>query len=320
MTIASRSAENAEGGVVPQRSERLRAVRASPKLLLVLAGTVFLMGCSTATNVTATSSITEDTSQTSTAYGPSSPTKETVATPSAQFTPAHENAESAAPVSAGDALADATCYNEPWTDMTPSPCRSDSYLLAGVSFSAGDWSWCALTPGLPMEAVAVASGNGVLCFLHPRELAQLSSADQFIPLVNRCLSAVETAPKVVSCWQPYSVMVTAVSQGDESCPPPRMTGVLSWAVPADDGAWVCVQRYAEKDPPQAVTPLLGPEWPADLRLPPIVRDTASPWRTGLEIAPPTWGGGAGYAVTCSDGSTSNSGGRQGACSHHGGIG
>ncbi|MFC9352836.1 hypothetical protein [Arthrobacter sp. NPDC057013] len=32
------------------------------------------------------------------------------------------------------------------------------------------------------------------------------------------------------------------------------------------------------------------------------------------------GGGSGYTVVCSDGWVSHSGGRQGACSHHGGIG
>lgn len=303
---------------MPQRNARLRPLRALPMLLLALASTIFLMGCAAETNVAAIPKAAESTSVSSTADGPS-PTPEAVTPPLADLTPTSASSPSTPPASEDDALADATCYEQPWAELTPSPCRSDSYLLAGASFSAADWNWCALTSGLPMEAVAVASGNGVLCFLHPRRLPQLDTADQFTALVNRCLSAVETEPQVVSCWRPYSVMVTAVSQDAASCPPPKMTGVLSWAVPADDGAWVCVQRYAEKDPPQPVTPLLGPAWPADLHMPPIVRGTASPWRTGLEIAPPTWGAN-GYRVTCSDGSSSYSGGRQGACSYHGGIG
>lgn len=303
---------------MPQVNARLRPMRALPMLSLAMASTIFLMGCGAETNVAAIPKAAESTSVSSTADGPSS-TPEALPPPVADPTPTSASPSSTPPARKEDALADATCYEQPWAELTPSPCGSDSYLLAGASFGAADWNWCALTSGLPMEAVAVASGNGVLCFLHPRRLPQLDTADKFTALVNRCLSAVETEPQVVSCWRPYSVMVTAVSHDAASCPPPRMTGVLSWAVPADDGAWVCVQRYAEKDPPQPVTPLLGPAWPADLHMPPIVRGTASPWRTGLEIAPPTWGA-YGYRVTCSDGSTSSSGGRQGACSHHGGIG
>ena len=71
---------------------------------------------------------------------------------------------------------------------------------------------------------------------------------------------------------------------------------------------------------QSSSPAPAPSTPERAVLPPsmsglpVPRATLPAWRYP-EVTRP----GSGYTVTCADGWTSHSGGRRGACSHHGGV-
>ena len=212
------------------------------------------------------------------------------------------------------------CFDAPWMELVQTDCDGDAYLLTGAS-TGFDAPWCGAPRGYPMRAVAVSSSSGVLCFLHLDPPRPVADAAAFGAVTGRCLAGGRLLPITVSCNQQFSVLVSAVSSSEAQCPAPRLRGVLAWSVPDQNGQVVCLQRYVAKDPISPVVPVSGPPWPASLVIPAEVMRETNPVHAGLDYAPPSWTSpGAPYSVMCADGTVSSAGGRQGACSWHGGVG
>jgi hypothetical protein len=246
--------------------------------------------------------------------GPVSPTSSSP--PVASSTP-DTSSISEAPVVGVDGL---PCFDAPWIDLVQTDCDGDAYLLAGASTDL-DAQWCSVAQGYPVKALAVSSLDGVLCFLHLEPPTPVVDAAAYGELSGKCLAGGQLLPRTVSCNQELSVLVTGVASANDACPTPTLPGVMAWSVPDPAGQVVCLQRYVAEDSPSFVVPMAGPRWPSSLVIPDQVMRTSSPFRAGLDYAPPSWSSpGAGYSVMCADGTLSNSGGRRGACSWHGGVG
>jgi hypothetical protein len=158
-------------------------------------------------------------------------------------------------------------------------------------------------------------------FLHLVPPPPVEDAGVYSALIGKCFGGGALQPVQVSCNQQYSVMVTAVAASNDDCPTAKLRGVMAWSVPDRREQVVCLQRYVAEDPPSSALFRAGGRWPSSLVIPVRLIRPSSPLRLGLSDAPPTWSSpGSGYSVVCSDGSVSHSGGRQGACSYHGGIG
>jgi hypothetical protein len=102
----------------------------------------------------------------------------------------------------------------------------------------------------------------------------------------------------VSCTSNGAVGVVLADSWVSSCPQPDKSGISA------------VRR--EIDPP-AEAPFYVCLWTVD-------EQPMYSYDSGGSDTYDTYDGGDGYEVTCADGWVSESGGKQGACSHHGGIG
>lgn len=211
------------------------------------------------------------------------------------------------------------CFDAPLDKLEPATCSGDSYILAGAT-TEFDWSWCSVAQGYPVKALSLASLDGVLCFLHLQPPTPVANADDFADLAGRCVAGGELRPRPVSCNEEYSVLITEVARSDAECPAPNFKGVLAWSVKTPSDLVVCVQRFVTKDPPSLARPTIVAPWSASFTPPPELMRPTIPFQVALERAPSSWSTpGTSYSVRCADGSVSHSGGKQGACSWHGGT-
>jgi hypothetical protein len=70
-----------------------------------------------------------------------------------------------------------------------------------------------------VEAIAVSSLDGVLCFLHLVPPPPVEDAGVYSALIGKCVASGALQPVRVSCYQQYSVLVTAVAASNDDCRP-----------------------------------------------------------------------------------------------------
>jgi hypothetical protein len=137
------------------------------------------------------------------------------------------------------------CFDDPWRELVQAECNRNSYVLVGAT-TKYDWRWCAVAKGFPVKALAVASVDGVLCFLHLDPPRPVEDLDAYSSLIGRCVAGGNLSPAEVLCTQQYSVLVASIETSNDNCPVPRLRGVLAWSVPDQFGQVVCLQGTSRR--------------------------------------------------------------------------
>lgn len=232
-------------------------VKQAATVAAAVGGLAVLGGCG-ATSVDGSSSPTS----TMQAPGPDEVTTDEAPVPAAS-TPTPDTSERSPAVSQ---VAGLPCFDAPWHELVPAECSGSSYVLVSATREL-DWRWCSVAEGFPVTALAMASADGVLCFLHLDPPPRVKDADAYASLIGRCVAGGEIRPARVPCTRLYSVLVTAIASSNDHCPVPKLQGVLAWSVPDQFGRVLCLQRYVAKDPPSTVQPVIMGRWPSSLALP-----------------------------------------------------